>query len=117
AHQLRAAVDLGRARPALPRLAVPADREIRRLRRLDLVDRVEHDHPGDDVDGVVLEMPAGFVRPPDLERRLGHDCCSSMICFSSAGIGGSGTRARSIEPSALRRVTMLNVPYSATFSG
>ena len=45
AHQLRLAVDLGRARAALPRLAVPAHREIVGLLRLDLVHRVEHDHP------------------------------------------------------------------------
>src|SRR5262249_42075996 len=44
AHEARLAVDLRGAGAALARLAVPAARQVRRLRRLDLVDGVEHDH-------------------------------------------------------------------------
>ena len=39
-------VDLGRAGTAFPGFAVPADGEIVRLFGLDLVDGVEHHHPG-----------------------------------------------------------------------
>ena len=41
---LRHAVDLGRARPALARLAVPAHGQVVGLLGLDLVHGVEHDH-------------------------------------------------------------------------
>src|SRR6185437_1253958 len=104
-------------RPAFPRLAVPPHGEIRRLRRLYAVDRVEHDHPRHDVHGVVAKMAARRIRAPDLERRGPHAFCSSMICFSSAGIGGSGSRRICIEPSDALRVTMLNVANSGFFPG
>ena len=54
AHQPRIAVDLGRARPALAGLAVPANGEIVRLLGLNLVDGVEHDHAFGDRGRVVL---------------------------------------------------------------
>src|SRR6185436_13385435 len=44
AHQPRHPIDLRRTRPALARLAIPPAREIRRLLRLDLMHRIEHDH-------------------------------------------------------------------------
>ena len=57
AHQLRLAVDLGRARSALAGLAVPAAREVGRLLGLNRVHRVEHDHAFAGFGLVVLELP------------------------------------------------------------
>src|SRR5262249_11013424 len=65
AHEPRPAVDLGRARAALAGLAVPAAGEVAGLRRLDLVDTVEHDHAFAVLDGVVLELAAVFLAAPD----------------------------------------------------
>ena len=62
AHQPRLAVDLRRAGAALARLAVPAASEVAGLRRLDAVDRVEHDHPGDDLGGVVAKCAVWRLR-------------------------------------------------------
>jgi hypothetical protein len=44
AHEFGHAVDLGRARAALARLAVPPDREIERLRRLNAMYCIQHHH-------------------------------------------------------------------------
>jgi hypothetical protein len=49
AHQARHSVDLGGARSALARLAVPARGEVRRALGLDLMNGVEDDHPLPDV--------------------------------------------------------------------
>ena len=70
AHELGHAVDLGRARAALAGLAVPAARQVRRLRRLNLVHGVEDDHALADLGGVVLELAALFVGTPDAETLL-----------------------------------------------
>jgi hypothetical protein len=75
--------------PALPRLAVPAHRQVVRLLGLDPWNRVEHDHAGLDR-GLVVDQSAGLaVAAPDAERdlaavlgeRLGRaHFCSSMTC-------------------------------------
>ena len=73
AEQLRLAVDLGAARAAATRLAVPAHREIGLLLRLDLVDGVEDDHAGVGLDLVLLELAAALdlrVGAPDPELVL-----------------------------------------------
>ena len=74
AHQARLAVDFRRARAALAGLAVPAAGEVVRLRGLDLVDDVEHDHALGGL-GLVIDELAGlafFARTPDAES----DCRS-----------------------------------------
>src|SRR5262249_61871187 len=67
AHEPRRAVDLRRAGAALARLAVPARGEVGRRLRLDLVDRVEDDHAGRDLGGVVLEAALAALAAPDAE--------------------------------------------------
>ena len=68
---------------------------------LDGVDRVEHDHALADLRRVVGQPALAVRAPPDPERRHRHGYLfSSMICCSSAGIGGIGTRVRVIAPSA-----------------
>ena len=58
AHQPRLAVDLGAARAALGRLAVPADRQVGGLVALDLEHRVEHDHPVLELDVEIHQLAA-----------------------------------------------------------
>src|SRR5205823_5254884 len=103
ARQLRLAVDLHRARAALAGLAVPAQREIVGLRRLDAMQDVEHDHAGLDLDFEALEVTARGVATPDLELPLAHsisaptlpDSISSIFaCASSLSLGGGSGRLR-----------------------
>ena len=68
AHQARQAVDFRRARAAFAGLAIPATGEVVGLRRLDLVDGIEHDHPFGDFGRVILEFAALRVAAPDPER-------------------------------------------------
>ena len=68
AHELRHAVDFGRARAALAGLAVPAHREIVGLLGLDLMNGVEHHHAFGDLGGVVLELAAATCRRARFER-------------------------------------------------
>ena len=73
AHEARPPVDLGRAGPAFPRLAVPAARQVGRLLRLDAVHGVEHDHALGDLGAVVLEAARPTrIASPDSECRVGH---------------------------------------------
>src|SRR5205814_1575523 len=57
---------------ALSGLAVPADREIAHLLRLDAVDGVEHHHAVRDLNGIVAELAGFGVAAPDSE------CC--LLC-------------------------------------
>src|SRR6202035_3163325 len=68
AHQLGRAVDFRGAGPALARLAIPAHGEIERLRRLNLVNRVEHYHSFRDFDGVIAVLPGPLLPAPNSER-------------------------------------------------
>src|SRR5438093_5143660 len=72
AHQLRPAVDLGAARAALSRLAVPAHREVRRLRGLDAMDDVEHDHARVGPHVVLLELTAARIATEDVHLHVRH---------------------------------------------
>src|SRR5262245_19417020 len=67
AHQPRYAVDLRRAGPALPRLAVPPEGEVTCLRCLQPVNDVEDHLTIVDPDIEVLERTAVRGPPPDLE--------------------------------------------------
>ena len=84
AHELRVAVDLGAARAALARLAVPAHGEIGRVRRLDAVHDVEDDHALIGRHAVIDELPAGAVAAPDLHADVGH-----VYSFALAAATGS----------------------------
>src|SRR5262249_35214177 len=107
-----------RARSALAGFAVPADGEIVRLLRLDLMHGVEDDHAFRDLGRVVTELAAAAVAAPDPEGRgRRHHFISSMICLSSAGIGGIGTRETSIAPSRPLRTTRLAAPQLSLLSG
>src|SRR5438552_4338853 len=118
AHELRDAVDLGRARPALAGLAVPAHGQVGGLLGLDAVDGVEHDHALRDLGGVVHEAAALGVATPDAEGRARrHYFISSMTCLSSGGISGIGTRSTRITPSAALRTTTLNFAEAGSLSG
>ena len=97
AHEAGQAVDLGRARAALARLAVPAAGQVGRVAGLDAVDHVEHHLTLDRRHHVVREPAALVVAPPDPHRhRVGHQCPSSKSTFSSAGISGRGSGAMAI---------------------
>ena len=104
AHQPRLAVDLRRARPALARLAVPAARPGRAPAR-----------PGSCARRRAPPCPPRRSVLEGLERAVAvracvrqilnvacahYDFCSSMTCFSSGGIGGSGYARHLHAPSA-----------------
>src|SRR6185436_18947022 len=85
---------------------------------LDPQDGVEDDHPLRDLGRVVVEGAARSIPAPDPERgSLRHHFISSMIAFSSAGIGGLGTRSTRMSPPPSLRTTRLNVPDAGSFSG
>src|SRR6185369_16015029 len=65
-------VDLGRARAALARLAVPARRQIAGRLRLDLMDGVEDDHALGHLGLVVDELALLTRAAPNAKRSLRH---------------------------------------------
>ena len=80
--------------PHLPAFAVPANGEIARLLRLDLMNGIEHDHPVRYRGRIILKSTGLPIAAPDLKScRLGHYFISSIICFISSVMGGSGSRA------------------------
>ena len=117
AHQARDTVDLGRAGPAFARFAVPAHGKIARLFRLDLMNGVEHDHPLRYRSFVILESARSPIAAPDLKRSRCHYFISSIICFISSVIGGSGSRVIDMDPSGARLITRLNFAASSLLSG
>src|SRR5262249_45342350 len=117
AEESRLAVHLGAARPAAPRLAVPAAGEIARLVCLHMVDRVEHHHPLVKRDGIFRERAARSVATKDAEHRVhtAHTSPSTMR-RSSSGIAGSGSCATVMAPFCRRTIT-LTVPNCLSESG
>lgn len=72
AHEPRHAVDLGGAGPAFARFAIPAAGQVRRLRRLNLVDGIQNDHPFPDFHGIIPELALPPFSAPDAKQRLRH---------------------------------------------
>ena len=106
AHQPRHSVDFRRARSALARFAVPAHGKITGLLRLNLMDGIKHDHAFCNRRRVFLEFARSAVAAPDLKRcGSAHPFISSMICFMSSVMGGSGSRRKLMDPSASRLIT------------
>src|SRR5215831_10501882 len=117
AHQFRHPVYFGRTGPASSRLAVPAHSEIAGLFRLNLMNDIEHDHAGRNFGAVIAILSLAFLSAPDAKRGRRHYFISSMICRSSSGKGGSGSRENCIAPSAPLRTTMLKAPNWLFLSG
>src|SRR6185503_19552433 len=93
AHQLRLAVDLRRARAALPRFAVPAHREIGCLLGLDHVHRVEHHRAFAERDLIFLQFAARARAPEQSQSaKIRHHLPSLIRAMRSAGIGGCASR-------------------------
>ena len=84
AHELRHAVDFGRARAAFARFAVPAHGQIVGLFGLDMVDGVQHHHAFGDFGVVIAELAAGLVAAPNLESCVSFISSHSIICFCSS---------------------------------
>src|SRR5439155_14340467 len=99
-----------------PRLAVPPDREVGGLLRLDLVHRVQDHHALGGLGGKVAEGALATLAAPNGESRSSH-FISSTTLFSSSGIGGMASHLNSILPTRPFCTTRLNPPYSARFSG
>src|SRR5205809_863503 len=116
AHEPRLAVDLGAARAALARLAVPAHREVGGLRGLDAVDEVEHHHPRIRLDAVLLEVPAAGVSAEHVHGDGRHHLRSWNSALRSGGISGSGSRLTWMRPS-LSRTTTLTLPQVSSVYG
>ena len=73
AHQFRHAVDFRRTRAAFARFAVPAAGEVVRLRRLNVIHRIEHDHSLGNAGRVIAEsaaVPARFERASPYVPRI-----------------------------------------------
>src|SRR2546428_3047590 len=116
AHEPRLAVDLGAARAALARLAIPAHREVGGLRGLDAVDEVEHHHPPIRLDAVLLEVPAAGVSAEHVHGDGRHHLRSWNSALRSGGISGSGSRLTWMRPS-LSRTTTLTLPQVSSVYG
>src|SRR5206468_6658567 len=117
AHQPRLAVDLGTARPALARLAVPPYGEVGRLLGLQPVDRVEDDFAFFDRDDVRREVAAGRVAAPHPQVQVvTHQRLSSNNVFSSSGITGNGLRSSCTFP-RFSVTTRLTVPHCGSVDG
>src|SRR5205085_5693459 len=108
AHELGHSVNFSRARAALAGLAVPSYGEIVGLLGLDPVNGVEHHHSGGYFGGIVLKLSRAFCAAPYSERSRGHHFISSMICLSSSGISGMGSRRICISPAGPLRTTILS---------
>jgi len=72
AHELRHPVHFGGARPAFACLAVPSAGEIRRLRPLDLVHSIEHDHAFRYFGRIIAKFTTLCVAAPDFENGRFH---------------------------------------------
>src|SRR5262245_29574572 len=107
AHQLRHAIHFRRARAALPCLAVPPNRKITGLFRLDLMNRVEDDHSRGNLGGVVLKFTLALLSPPDAKRCRRHYFISSITCRRSSRMTAIGSRVSCTSPSAPLRATIL----------
>ena len=118
AHEPRLPVDLGAARAALGRLAVPAAREVGRAVALDPVDGVEDDHADLDGDLVLLELALAGLAAEDVEGGVGRSLASPRTA-SRAPRGISGQRRpvrRPCCPSTLR-IRMLTLGERAPSCG
>src|SRR4029077_18157477 len=78
AHELRYPVHFCRARTTLSRLAIPSARKIRRLRPLNIMHRIEHNHAFGDFGRVILKLTALCVASPDFERGCRHKTWSDV---------------------------------------
>src|SRR6185437_2823851 len=72
AHQLRHPVYFRRTRTAFSCLAVPPAGKIRRLRALDVMNRIEHDHAFGYFRGVIAKSAAFGIAAPVFERGGTH---------------------------------------------
>ena len=109
--QARHAVDLGRARAALARLAVPAHGQVAGLLGLDLVHGVEHDHALRDLGRVVAEAR----RPARRRARCGRSRAPSLHLLDDLLQLGRHLRDRRrgsscMPPSGPLRTTRLSLP-------
>ncbi|HXP15913.1 MAG TPA: hypothetical protein VN868_02345 [Terriglobales bacterium] len=92
----RAAIDLGRARAALARFAIPADGQVRRLVRLDMVERIQHDHSRSHGHTVGDRLPAFAVSPEDLKDCFRHRA-SLFIFHRDPGSAAIPARCRATK--------------------
>src|SRR5574337_610458 len=101
AHESWPTVDLDAARAALTGLAVPSDRQVGRLRRLQAVDHIEQHHPLLGLNPVLRVTSGPRVAPEKPQRDDRHYPFSLIIRLSSSGISMIGLRAVMIVASRL----------------
>src|SRR5207237_8212580 len=85
AHELPHPVHFSGARTTLSRLAIPSARKIRRLRPLNIVHRIEHNHAFSDFGRVIAKFASLGIATPDFENGRFHKAWSDV----------SGERTRS----------------------
>ena len=71
-HQFWHSIDFRRAGAALAGLTIPAARQVRRLRTLNIMNRVEHDHALGNFRGVIPKRAASRIPAPDFENSCFH---------------------------------------------
>ena len=82
AGQTRTAIDFRRTRATLAGFAVPAHREVGRLMRLNVMQRVEHNHARRDWHLVLNQLTAVAVTAKDFEGCVRHCQLSVVSCQS-----------------------------------
>src|ERR1051326_257471 len=117
AHQPGHSIDLRGARPAFPRLAVPTDSHVICLFGLNFMHRIQNDHAFGNFGRVLDKFALARGTAPYGKSSRAHFCCSSIICFNSAGIGGRFSRKTFISPPGPRRTMMLNSPNALSLFG
>jgi len=68
AHQFGHSVNFRRTRTALARFTIPSAGEIVGLRGLNVIDRIEHDHPLGNAGRVITEFASPRIATPDFEN-------------------------------------------------
>src|SRR5271155_2855451 len=136
ARQPRPPVHFRRARATFRSFAIPPHRQVRRLMRLNRVQRVQHDHAGSERHFIIhrpapvtvaSEHPHGHIRH-FFKPSAFKACCnrplllyrfyfsSARICFNSSGISGTGTSTSFIAAPS-RVITWFFLPHVSSVLG
>src|SRR4029077_14294915 len=116
------AIHLGGTRSAFPCLAIPAHGEIGSLVGLNRVQRIEHNHAGNERDAIIGELAAFAVASENPQGCFRHFdppasyLSSVKICLKSSGISGTGLSNSSIV-SPFRTMTLFFRPHASSSFG
>src|SRR5206468_2948720 len=120
ARKARPSVHLSRARPALPRFAVPAHCKVGRLVLLHIMESVEHHHSRRNRDFIIRGLSAFAITAKNSQGHVRHYApapFSPSINFcNSAGTSGVGRGCKFISP--LRtEIILFCLPHTGSYLG